>query len=94
MNGIRWAFVYAEDVERLGAVLAPQSDVWPEFLNEAGASLPITVPLIGDFNAVMHIVFDNMVEVHFQRLALGTKFFCMEGSRKAAEGFVTSLSRN
>ena len=42
----------------------------------------------------MHIVFDNMVEVHFQRLALGTKFFCMEGSRKVAEGIVTSLSRN
>lgn len=73
MNGIRRAFVYAENVERLGAGLAPQRDIWPEFLDEAGALLPICVPLIGDFNAVMRMVFDNMVEVHFQRLAFGNQ---------------------
>jgi hypothetical protein len=93
-NGIRWGLAYADDVEKLGTRNAPQSDVWPEFFDEAGNSLGNAIPLIGEFSAVMHIVFDNMVAVHFQRLTKGTKFFCMEGSRKVAEGFVTSLSVN
>jgi hypothetical protein len=93
-NGIRWAFAYADDVEKLGARKAPQSDVWPEFFDEAGNSLGSAVPLIGEYSAVMHIVFDHMVPVHLQRLTKGTKFFCMEGSRKVAEGVVTTLPVN
>ncbi len=79
-------------VEEHGAGNAPQSDVWPEFLDDTGKSLTNEVPLIGEYSAIMHIVFDNMVDVHFQRLQEGTKFFCMEGARKIACGRVTSLS--
>ena len=93
-NGIRWAFSYAEDFDELGAHKAPQSDVWPEFLDEVGKSLAKEIPLIGQYNAIMHIVFENMVDVHFQRLNKGTKFFCMEGARRVAEGRVTDLSAN
>lgn len=91
-NGIRWAFAYAEDVNELGAGNALRSDVWPEFLDETGKSLANEVPLIGGYSAIMHIVFENMVDVHFQRLHEGTKFFCMEGARKVASGRVTDLS--
>jgi hypothetical protein len=90
-NGIRWAFVYADDVEQLGAAEAPISDVWPEFLNVHGDSIPHGVPLIGQYNAVMHIIADHMVEVHFRRLELGTRFYCVEGRTRCAEGMVTSL---
>lgn len=89
-NGIRWSFVYAEDLEQLGKS-APHSDVWPEFLDEAGNSLMNDAPLIGEYNAIMHIVFENMVDVHFKRLREGTEFFCMEGARKVAKGHVTNL---
>jgi len=91
-NGIRWAFAYAADMNELGAGTAPQSDVWPEFLDETGKSLANEVPLIGEYSAIMHIVSDHMVDVHFKRLEEGTKFFCMEGRRKVARGRVTGLS--
>jgi hypothetical protein len=92
-NGIRWAFSYANDDDANGR--EPEtSDVWPEFLDQAGNALPSDVPLQGTIPARMHIVFPNMVGVHFNRLRVGTRFFCMEGSRKVASGIVTSLSAN
>ncbi|MEM7661874.1 MAG: hypothetical protein AAF292_06465 [Pseudomonadota bacterium] len=94
VNGIRWSFVYAEDVEGVGPEGASQNDIWPEFLDDAGASLAKDVPLIGEFNAIMHIVSASMVDAHFQRLKEGTEFYCMEGLRKVAKGHVTDLSVN
>lgn len=90
-NGIRWAFVYATDFEKLGSAKAPQSDVWPEFLDDDGFPLRTDIPLKGVLFARMHIIFPQMVEIHFKRLKLGTRFYCMEGHDKMATGIVTQL---
>ncbi len=58
-NSIRWSFVYAADIQRLGLENTPHSDVWPDFLDDTGTSLASEIPLVGDYNAIMHIVFDN-----------------------------------
>jgi hypothetical protein len=91
-NGIRWSFIYAEDYEKYAPNNPPISDVWPDFLDENGLAIVSGVPLIGSYTAKMHIIFDNMVEKHFERLKVGTKFYCTEGSMKTAEGVVTKLS--
>jgi len=90
-NGIRWAFAYAND-DYVNGIEPERSDVWPEFLDHAGNALPKDVPLQGTLPARMHIIFPNMVSVHFNRLRVGTRFFCTEGARKVASGVVTSLS--
>lgn len=91
-NGIRWAFAYADDIEQLGDEKAPRSDVWPDFLDETGKSLSREIHLIGDYDAIMHIVASHMVDVHLQRVEVGTEFYCMEGTRRVAKGRVTQLS--
>ena len=90
-NGIRWGFSYAEDFND-SPTCPPVSDVWPEFLDEGGMAIPNNVPLIGSYTARMHIIFDDMIEKHFKRLRIGTKFYCTEGSMKTAEGIVSKLS--
>lgn len=90
-NGIRWGFVYAEDIENLGLEKAPHSDVWPEFLDQSGDSIKTDVPFMGTYDAKMHIVFSHMVPKHLSRLKVGTKFYCMEGLKRMAVGKVTHL---
>jgi len=90
-NGIRWAFAYADDVHSNPDSFYV-SDVWPEFLDSHGASIETGVPLIGSYAAKMHIVFPEMIEKHFQKLSVGTQFYCMEGYMKAAQGRVTKLN--
>ena len=91
-NGIRWSFVYAEDIDSLGLEKAPHSDVWPDFLDQSGNSIETGIPLIGTYSAKMHIVFPHMIPKHLARLKIGTQFFCMEGHRQMAIGTVTHLN--
>jgi len=93
LNGIRWAFAYADDLKNDGALIQI-SDVWPEFIDDGGETIARDVPLMGTLRARMHIVFPKMVKVHLKRLKVGTKFYCMEGARKCAEGIVTALRRD
>ena len=69
-----------------------RDSVWPEFLDASGLAIASGVPLVGMYQAKMHIVFDHMIHEHFKRLCIGTKFYCAEGSMKTAEGVVTKLS--
>lgn len=66
--------------------------IWPEFIDDAGVSIRKGVPIEGRLRARMHIFVREAVELHRPRLAIGTKFYCVEGSRKVAEGVVTGLS--
>ena len=91
-NGIRWGFVYAEDIETLGFEGAPHSDVWPEFLDHSGHSIETGIPLVGTYYAKMHIVFPHMILKHLERLTIGTEFYCMEGQYRMAIGKVTDLN--
>jgi len=89
-NGIRWAFAYAEDFKDDGSVVAV-SDVWPEFIESNGNAIAEDIPLSGILNARMHIVFPEMMPTHMKRIKVGTRFYCMEGDRKCAEGVVTTI---
>ncbi|NOX95954.1 MAG: hypothetical protein GXP04_12920 [Alphaproteobacteria bacterium] len=93
LNGIRWAFAYAEDFAKNTKNGTPTqiSDVWPEFLDESGQTIPTDVPLMGMLKARMHIVSPEMVSVHMTRLKVGTKFYCLDGIRPRAQGVVTAL---
>lgn len=90
-NGIRWDFVYAEDVKTLGVGNVPYSMVWPEFLDQSGHSIKTGIPLVGTYRAKMHIVVPEMVPKHLARLKIGTEFYCMEGAMRVALGRVTDL---
>jgi hypothetical protein len=89
-NGIRWGFCYASD-ELADGVELEHSDVFPEFVDGNGETIPHTQPLSGTLKARMHIIFPNMVPIHLGRVRLGTRFFCMEGARKVASGVVTAV---
>lgn len=95
-NGIRWAFVYADEFDELGldgnTYRGLYSDVFPEFLGSDGRRSPLKTPLAGKLSAIMHVLFPHMVEVHFKRLEVGTRFYCMEGLKPCAEGIVTKLT--
>ncbi|WP_409433056.1 hypothetical protein ACJ3XI_00760 [Litorimonas sp. RW-G-Af-16] len=87
-NGIRWDFAYAEDFEIYSPEFPMLNMIWPEFLDESGASIPTGIPLIGSFDAKMHIVSEHMIENHLNRIRIGTKFFCMEARIKTASGTI------
>ena len=89
-NGIRWDFCYAEDsaIEHLWMI-------WPDFMDEKGDSLPTDKPLpIGvNLTARMTILVDKMrSEVHRERVAIGSTFYCHEGSKRVAFGRVTKIT--
>lgn len=46
-NGIRWAFAYADDINSDGLPNSV-SDVWPEFIDDAGGAIPDEIPIQGD----------------------------------------------
>ncbi len=89
-NGIRWAFAYLDEFELNGSPLQI-SDIWPEFVDQSGNTIAGDTPLMGKLNARMHIVSEEMVDWHMQRIKVGTKFYCMEGNRKCAGGIVTAI---
>ena len=90
-NGIRWDFCLVEDLDDRGWA-TEVSMIWPEFVDDSGASIPTGVPIEGRLHALMHIVVPEMVDKHLQRLKVGSRFVCTEGPRPVAEGVVTSLS--
>lgn len=90
-NGIRWAFAYADDLNADG-LPSSVSDVWPEFVDDCGEPFADEIPMQGELTANMHIIVAAMVPFHMARLEMGTKFYCMEGKRKCAEGIVTAIT--
>ena len=90
-NGIRWDFVYDEDHER-DQERAMCYMIWPEFLDESGVAISSKIPLVGTYRARMHIVSSEMVEENFEKLRVGTKFYCSEGTMITAKGTVTKLT--
>ncbi|SMF96843.1 hypothetical protein SAMN02949497_4257 [Methylomagnum ishizawai] len=82
----RWDFLYADDDPRRDRLYM----IWPEFIDPAGSVWPEgEVPMEGD--ALMFIVNPDWVSQHRQRIAVGTRGFFMEGSRKVAACEVTAL---
>ncbi len=91
-NGIRWDLVYLEDFEKYAPQTPPYNMVWPEFLDQSGVFIPSGIPLIGSYDAKMHVVVRDRVEYHMDRIKIGTKFYCMEGALKAATGMIIKTS--
>jgi hypothetical protein len=90
VNGIRWDFRYALDTESKGYFM-----IYPDFLDAAGNSLPVTVPLPTNewLSARMYISNQETRErIHQKLLHFGTSFYCCEGPRIVAEGTVTRLT--
>lgn len=87
-NGIRWDLVYFDDFEKYAPETPPYNMVWPELLNQSGEFIPEGIPLIGSFDAKMHIVVRDRVSYHQDKIRVGTKFYCMEGAMKVATGIV------
>ena len=86
-NGIRWDFKYLDDVSNLYMI-------WPDFFDNEGNSFPVEthLPLNQWLNARMYIMVDEMREkVHRLKIQEGVKFYCMEGSRRTAEGIVSKI---
>ena len=86
LQGIRWDFRYATD--QAGD---PIYMIHPQFLADDGTALPERFPLHGTLYARMFIVIPEMVPYHLERLAVGTKFFCVEGAHACAKGEVTKI---
>src|SRR5882762_3970790 len=77
-NGIRWAFAYAENQPE-GEIY----DVFPDFFDQNGDSLPTDKPLpVGpELPARMVVLFDEMRDkLHRARIREGVRFYCQEGS--------------
>lgn len=92
-NGIRWAFAYADDFNS-DDLPNSVSDVWPEFIDDAGSAIPDEIPIQGTLAANMYTMVSGMIPLHTERIEVGTKFYCMEGKRKCAEGVVTMSAEN
>lgn len=91
-NGVRWSFVFADDLDAHPKLPAVSSNTWPLFRNSDGSVIPRGVELKGQLRATMHIVFPESVKWFKQKgLTTGTRFYCCEGSRAYAEGRVTEI---
>ena len=88
-NGIRWDLGYAEDAPSDSMYM-----IWPDFVDETGNSIPTDAPLpIGVLlRARFLIVNPKLRHIHQARIAVGTRFYCQEGSRRVAIGRVTKLT--
>ena len=89
-NGIRWDFKYAEDDPSEGVWM-----IWPDFIDDGQNSLSTDSPLpVGvDLRARMTVIADALrVQVHRQKLKIGTRFYCHEGQKPVAAGQVTKIT--
>jgi hypothetical protein len=88
-NGIRWDFCYAGDsIDHLYMI-------FPDFYDMSGSSLPQDQPLPIDreLSARMLILNDEFrVSMHRERIKVGTQFFCHEGTKAVATGYVTRIT--
>lgn len=87
---VRWGFSYADDYQK-NPKNPGTSDIWPEFIDSTGVTIADDVPLIGTYMANMHIISDTMINMHFERLSIGTIFYCMDGPIRVAEGTVVEI---
>ena len=85
-NGIRWDFRYPEDDLSEGVYM-----IHPYFLDGNKNPIPKGQPLSGTIDALMFILFEEMVDFHRERISIGTEFCCVEGSRTVATGTVSKL---
>ncbi len=81
-NGIHWDLRYAADDDLPGDQKFQIYMVWPEFLDDEGNSIPHGVPLEGTYRALMHIVVEEMIDVHRQRMTVGTEFIVRKDVEK------------
>ena len=90
-NGIRWDFSYeGADIEKEGIYM-----IWPDFYDDKHDSIPKDqkLPVDQNLSARMTIVVDEMrVQVHQRRIEVGTRFYCHEGAKRVAEGYVTRIT--
>lgn len=89
-NGIRWDFAYLGD-----SINDDLYMIYPDFFDQDGNCLSKDHPLSIDIElpARMHILNDEFrVSLHRQRIQLGTRFFCHEGSKAVASGVVTRIT--
>ena len=88
-NGIRWDLCYAADDVADGLW-----QIWPDFLNTDGDSLPDDVPLPTDtvIPARFCICRDSLRPYHSSRIGVGVEFYCHEGARRVAHGVVTEVT--
>jgi hypothetical protein len=88
-NGIRWDFCYAGDsIDNLYMI-------FPDFYDKSGSSLPQDKPLPIDTElpARMLILNDEFrVRIHRDRIKVGLRFFCHEGPKAVATGYVTRIT--
>lgn len=84
-NGIRWQFVHGADAAEFGAD-APFADIWPEFLDEEGRTIPVDTDLFGALTAIMHIIFADRISYHVGRLVEGSTFEMREGAKQSPLG--------
>ena len=66
--------------------------IWPEFLDDNGNPIDEGIPCIGTLTARMHIAVADNASKHFERLEIGSRFYCMEGHMITALGTVIKLS--
>jgi hypothetical protein len=86
-NGSRFDFQYSEDSKNIYMI-------HPDFFDNNGNSFSVDtfLPLNEWFDARMYIVVAEMREqVHRERIKVGTKFYCCDGSQHIAEGIVTEI---
>jgi len=68
---------------------------WPDFVDEAGESLPTdqALPIGVALQARMTILTDEMrSKIHRDRISVGTGFYCHEGSKRVTVRTVTQLT--
>jgi translation elongation factor EF-Tu-like GTPase len=90
-NGIRWDFGYEGD----DALASTLFMIWPDFIDEAGDSLPTdqALPIGVLLRARMTVVVNEMrSDVHRERISVGTQFYCYEGPKRVAAGTVAKLT--
>jgi translation elongation factor EF-Tu-like GTPase len=88
-NRIRWDFNYADEMPTIALYM-----IHPLFVDASGDALADGMPMpIGiDLLARMTIVVEEMRPFHREKLSVGTRFFCCEGSRRCASGVVTKIT--
>jgi hypothetical protein len=85
-NGIRWDLRYFHQSD------TELSMIWPEFIDENGATLPVDQPLTGLLRAKFYVVADEMRDFHRQQVHPGVGFFCVEGPHVCAVGIITKVT--
>lgn len=85
-QGIRTDFRYDGDELDAGLWM-----IWPDFLSEHGVALPEGEVVRASGTADMFILNRELVPYHLARLAIGTKGYLMEGTRKVASCEVISV---